>query len=163
VQRRATAAVLGGICLLGVGCSGNDGERPEQSPADSATTELARVKHLRAGERAVVVRLDRVGRLIVRCDGKGRAASTFVADRLLPTTSLVVERSGSQAVSAVIHPEQRFSPPPMRKPAIFETWQIAPFAKGNVRVATIWLAMGPAAGEPFYSCDASARAAVTLP
>ena len=120
------------------------------------------MKQLRGGERAVLLRLDRVGRLIVRCDRKGRPASAFIADRLLPTASLVVDRSGSQAISDVIQPEQRFAPSPARRRAVFETWQIAPFAKGDVRIVTIWLGLGPSAGKPFYSCDASVRAAVTL-
>jgi hypothetical protein len=110
----------------------------------------------------VLLRLDRVGRLIVRCDGKGRPTSAFVAARLLPAASLVVDRSGSPAISEVIQPEQRFAPPATKRRAVFETWQIAPFTKGDVRIATIWLALGPAAGQPFYACDASGRAAVTL-
>lgn len=103
-----------------------------------------------------------MGRLIVRCDGKGRPASAFVAHRLLPTASVVVDRSGSHAISEVIHPEQRFAPPPTKRRAGFETWQIAPFAKGDVRIATIWLALAQSVGASFYACDASARAAVTL-
>jgi hypothetical protein len=159
----AIAAGLGGISLLGAACAGDDDVRPARpAQAPDEPTEVARVKQLRAGERTVLLRLDRVGRLIVSCDRKGRPASAFVAHRLLPTASLVVDRSGSNAFSDVIQPEQRFAPPPGKKRAVFETWQIAPFAKGDVRIATIWLALGPSAGEPFFSCDASARAAVTL-
>jgi hypothetical protein len=135
---------------------------PAQPAGDTATTHVARVKQLREGERVVLLRLNRVGRLIVSCDAKGRPASAFVADRLLPTASLVVDRSGSHAISDVIQPRQRFAPPLTRSRAVFQSWQIAPFAKGNVRITTIWLAMGPSAGQPFYACDASARAAVTL-
>jgi hypothetical protein len=165
VRKGAIATALGSTCVLIGGCAGGDGETTSSRPAqaaDSATTHVARVTQLRAGERAVLVRLDRVGRVIVSCDEKGRPSSAFVADRLLPTASVVVDRGGSPTISGVLQPNRRFAPPPTRMRATFETWQIAPFAKANVRVTTIWLALGPSAGEPFYACDASARAAITL-
>ena len=85
----------------------------------------------------------------------------FVAAPLLPTAAVTVDAGRRNPIRRVVQPEQRLVVGGARGAADFQTWQIEPFAKANLTVTTVWVAMGRSPGSPAYACGFSAHAMKT--
>lgn len=121
---------------------------------------VARSEQLRRGERAVVLPITGIGRLVARCDRRGRAAVSFVADPLLATASVAVQTNGHRSMRTTLDPGERVNAPRPTTGDGVQTWQVAEFAKVE-RVTTIWVSLGRSPGAPFYACGVSAHALTT--
>jgi hypothetical protein len=142
MQRAPVLALLtsAGLMLSALSCAGEGEGDGLATPSQAGqAVDVARTEQLVQGERLMLLRITRVGRLIATCDHKGRPAVSFVADFLLPTASVTVQT-----------PDHVSN---------FQIWQIAPFAKVE-SVTTIWIAMGKSAARPFR-CGISAHALTT--
>ena len=104
---------------------------------------------LNPGAHKTLLQLHGLGRWTASCD-HGRVGVTFSADRLLPTSDLVVTRTQGAPLARRLDPGDTVDPEP-RAPVLAERWQIAPFAAAQVQVATASVA-GRAAGN---QCSAS--------
>ena len=160
------AAIAFATALAAIsGCGGAGepaGEGRAQSGAVAAAGSVvsARTKQFRRAERAILLRMPRVGRLTARCSAEGAASVVFTAGRLLPTSAVTVASAGRTVVRRLVHPEHRVAIP-AAGPSDFQTWQVEPFAKAGVRVTTISVAMGRSPGAPAYDCGFSAHATTT--
>jgi hypothetical protein len=102
---------------------------------------------LQPGSHKTLLAVRGLGRWVARCE---RGVSvTFIADRLLPTSDLVVTRAGAPLARRVDPGEHVQAEPPAA--VIAEHWQIAPFAAAQVQVATASVA-GSVTGD---QCAAS--------
>ena len=161
------AAVVVAIAAAALSACGGADEPPREQRARSSaetaadgTVVVARTRQLRRGERALLLRLPRVGRLTARCSAHDAASVAFTAAPFLPTAAVTVASPGRAVIRRIVHPEQRVAIPPSG-PSDFQTWQVEPFAKAGVRVTTISVAMGRSPGTPVYACGFSAHAATT--
>ena len=163
------APVLVLSVLVGGFASCSSYEEPQRgvtnrSPAQETradTSSVAHTQQLRRGQRALLLRVPRVGRLIARCGHDGDANVVFVAARLLPTAAITVDTGADDPVRRVVQPGYRVAVPATTGVADLQTWQVEPFAKANVGVTTISVAMGRSPGAPFYTCGFSAHAVTT--
>lgn len=165
-MRPALALVLSALVGAFAGCSSS--EDPQRgvttrspSQATQATSRIAHTQQLRRGERALLLRVPRVGRLIARCRRDGTANVVFVAARLLPTAAITVDTGADNPIRRIVQPQNRVTAPATTGEGDFQMWQVEPFAKANVRVTTISVAMGKSPGAPFYACGFSAHAVTT--
>jgi hypothetical protein len=171
---RLFEVVAPGACavLLFAGCTrGNESGRvttaqqPELAAEVRGTTSEPSVAmlELRESQRRTLLELERVGRFVATCDRDGRGRVTFVAAGLLPTSAVTVSSPALGTIRRTVHPRQRMAPPRRAAGADFEVWQIAPFAKGNHAVTTVWISRGPSAGAAFYACGFSAQGFAATP
>jgi hypothetical protein len=108
-------------------------------PAAAAGGIRSQAARIQAGGRATVLRVRRLGRFVVRCDGHRRSAVAFVADHLLPSADVVV-RSARGRRARMAHPDRSWAAWPATAAVIAETWQIAPLAAAGVRVSVVHVA-----------------------
>lgn len=90
---------------------------------------------LRAGSSKTILHVPRVGWWTAKCGRDHKIAIDFVADRLLPTSDVVVSRSAGPPLGRRISPHHRVIPDPPLE-IVSQHWQIAPFAEAQVRVTS---------------------------
>jgi hypothetical protein len=168
------AAILGAAaCLVGgsffvAGCSGSSsrGASTKTMRARAATAEspgdsksVAGSTQLHAGERAPLLRIHNVGRLLARCDRDGLPSVAFTSAFLLPTASVTVN-TGRSVIRRILNPRQQLIAP---TGSGVQTWQIAPFAEANVSITTVWISLGksPTRAQS-VPCGFSAQALTTV-
>ena len=155
------ASALAGCGSSGDGASGTRAGSASETAEATESLVVAQTKQMGRGERALLLRIPRVGRLVARCDEDGEASLAFVAAFVLPTSAVTVDKGGPNPVRKIVHPGQRVTVLRAVSTSDFQTWQIEPFAKAGVRVTTIWVAMGRSPGAPAYACGFSAHAMTT--
>ena len=159
----ATFALWTAAATLLVSCSSGragDGEPVAAGAPGTERVPVARSVQLRRGERATVVRVADVARIVAACSRRGRPLVSLVADHALATAAVTVQTSSSGTVRRTLDPGERFEAPTPRGRSDVQTWQIAEFAKVE-SVTTIWVALGRSPGAPFYTCGVSAHAITT--
>lgn len=135
----------------------------QRQPPPNRVRSLARDARLTAGRgETELLRLPRIGTLRIRCT-RTRMTTAFTADRLLPTSDVVLEE-GDRIVATTLQPERRFRPDSRlprertRATARLQTWQIAPFAPANVTVTSMTVALRRLSANESFDCAASAQA-----
>ena len=158
------------LVLFGSACGGSSdepatGDRGARAATSdrlaSGSTAVAGAQQLRSGDRAILLRVPRVGRFIAICTSDGRSAVRFVAAQRLPTAAVTVSRASADVLRRTLQPGDRLAPNRDGADADFQVWQVEPFAKTNARVTTAWVAMGESPGAPAYTCGFSAHAVTT--
>ena len=105
---------------------------------------------LSAGRSATLVRVRGLGRFVASCSADGLVSVAFVADRLLPTSDLVVARTAGAPLARQVDPGERVLAEPPGA-VLMERWQVAPFAAAQVQVSVASVA-GRTLGD---TCSAS--------
>jgi hypothetical protein len=143
-------------------------EPPPAGPADRSAARLAGPEiasadlRVSAGRSATILRVPSVGRWSATCSPDHRVAIAFVADRLLPTSDVVVARTAGAPLGRRVDPGDAVRPDPPLE-VVSERWQIAPFASAQVRVTSADVAgRGVHESGSRWSCAASV-VAVTGP
>src|SRR4051812_46237070 len=87
---------------------------------------------LQPGERKTLLDQKGLGRWAAACSSGG-VRVTFTADRLLPTSDVVVARTQGAPLATTVQPRRTVSSE--TRDVLSERWQIAPFAAAQVQVA----------------------------
>lgn len=121
---------------------------------------MGRVARLDGGTRdLVLLSPPRIGKLLVSCDASRGPSVAFRADRLLPTSDVVVSGTGAVPAQTTLQPGRRYQPA-AASPVLLQTWHIGPFASANVRLTTISVAARLLSVRESWDCAASAKAEV---
>ena len=143
------------------GGGGSPASAPASTPADGDPIRIvARSAHVGRGRENIrLLRVPRVGALLVSCDAAGLSSTAFRLGDRTATSDLVVQR-GDEVAGDSIDPGQRFTPGFGGFEDGIETWRISFFAKAQAAIATITVAARQLGSEPPEGCAISADARV---
>lgn len=122
----AAPAALATAFVVQSSAAGNADPRPAIASADLL---------LRAESTKTILHVPRVGWWTATCARDHTVAIDFVADRLLPTTDVVVSRTSGAPLARRISPHHRVKPEPPLE-VVSQHWQFAPFGSAQVRVTS---------------------------
>jgi hypothetical protein len=171
VGRVGRAALLTGALLAALAGCGNDGQgSPPRAPASGDAARagrdpvqvVARGAHLGRGRKDIrLLKIPRVGRLLVACDNAGRSSTAFRLGDRTASSDLVVQR-GDRVANAAVDPGERFDPGFGGLEAGIELWRISFFTKAQAAIATVTVAARPLGSEwgEQEGCAISAEARV---
>jgi hypothetical protein len=173
---RTYACVLIALVLAGsvCACGGGDAKTasaPRPTRDGPTATTYSKDAQLGAGDHAILLSIPQIGNLAVRCGGGNSAAfsgtkGAWVALRAapkLPTANVVVTTSGGQVADTTLQPNKTFGPALPGKLPYTQTWSVAPYAEGGVRVTTIQVALRKAPAAGGFACAAAAQTTVGAP
>jgi hypothetical protein len=131
------------------------------TPADGDPVRIvARSAHVGRGREDIrLVRIPRVGRLLVSCDAAALSSTAFRLGDRTATSDIIVQR-GDQVADSAIDPGERFTPGFGGFEDGIETWRIAFFAKAQAAIATITVAARQLGAEEPEGCAISADARI---
>jgi hypothetical protein len=155
VRRPLVAAALAAIATALVIQPRASGSADPRSAIGSADLLL------NPGAKKTILHIPRVGWWTAECGRDRRVGIWFVADHLLPTSDVVVSRSSGGPLGRRISPGHRVVPEEPLE-VVSQHWQIAPFAKAQVRVTSADVVARALPEGSIFSCAASV-VAVTGP
>ena len=153
---------------MSAGCDGDDESPPAEEPASAKAAAadaepvrvVARGAHIGRGRKDIsLLKVPRVGTLLVSCDAAGLSSAAFRLGDRTATSDLVVQR-GDQVADAAIDPGERFDPGFGGLRDGTEVWRIAFFAKAQAAIATITVAARRFGSGELEACAISAEARV---
>ena len=151
--------------MTGCGAESGDGGSPANAPASTPPNGdpvriVARSAHIGRGRENIrLLRVPRVGALLVSCDAAGLSSTAFRLGDRTASSDLVIQR-GDQVADAAIDPGERFTSGLGGFEDGIETWRISFFSKAQAAVATITVAARQLGSEKPEGCAISADARV---